>query len=80
MNILKRIKEFLFPRKYNGFEIAKMGKNIKIDYTPEIIDLVYDSTKLTEEEKERTINKILVAVHAGRLFSESNYLYFKSKL
>ena len=80
MNILKSIKEFLFPRKYNGFEITEMGKNIKIDYTPEVIDLVYNSTKLTEEEKGRTLNKILVAVITGRLFSESNYLYLKSKL
>ena len=57
-----------------------MGKNIKIDYTPEVIDLVYDSTKLTEEEKEQTLNKMLAAVTTGRLFSESNYLYLKSKL
>lgn len=80
MKILKSIKEFLFPRKYNGFEIAEMGKNIKIDYTPEVIDLISNSTKLTEEEKEQTLNKILAAVTTGRMFSKSNYLYLKSKL
>lgn len=80
MKILKALKEFLFPKMFSGIEIAEMGKNIKIDYTPEVINLVYNSTKLTEEEKEQTLNKILVAVHAGRLFSESNYLYLKSKL
>ena len=80
MKILKSIKEFLFPRKYNVFEIAEMGKNIKIDYTPEVIDLISNSTKLTEEKKEQTLNKILAAVTTGRVFSESNYLYLKSKL
>ena len=80
MKILKSIKEFLFPRKYNGFEIAEMGKNNKIDYTPDVIDLIFNSTKLTEEEKEQTLNKILAAIITGRLFSESNYLYLKSKL
>lgn len=81
MNILKSIKEFLFPKKYNGFEIAEMGKNIKIDYTPEVIDLIYDSTKLTEEEKEQTLNKVLTSVKStGKMFSKSNYLYLKSKL
>ena len=80
MNILKSIKKFLFPKKYNGFEIAEMGKNIKIDYTLDVIDLIFNSTKLTEEEKEQTLNKILAAVTTGRLFSESNYLYLKSKI
>lgn len=52
MDILKSIKKFLFPKKYNGFEIAKMGKNIKIDYTLDVIGLIANSTMLTEEEKE----------------------------
>ena len=34
----------------------------KIDYTPEVVDLISNSTKLTEEEKEQTLNKILAAV------------------
>ena len=79
--------EFLWLLKENFCQnmkiletIAEMGKNIKIDYTPEVIDLVYDSTKLTEEEKEQTLNKIVAAVTTGRMFSESNYLYLKSKL
>lgn len=81
MNILKTIKEFLFPKKYNGFEIAEMGKNIKIDYTPDIIDLIVKSTKLTEEEKEQTLNNIIEATKTpGKMFSKSNYLYFKSRL
>lgn len=81
MNILKTIKEFLFPKMYNGFEIAEMGKNIKIDYTPEVIELIADSTKLTEEEKEQTLNKILTSVKStGKMFSKSNYLYLKSRL
>ena len=81
MNILKIIKEFLFPKMYNGFEIAEMGKNLKFDYTPEVIELIADSTKLTKEEKEQTLNKILTSVKStGKMFSKSNYLYLKSKL
>ena len=81
MNIFKAIKEFLFPKMYNGFEIAEMGKNIKFDYTPEVIELIADSTKLTKEEKEQTLNKILTSVKStGKMFSKSNYLYLKSKL
>ena len=81
MNILKSIKEFLFPKMYNGFEIAEMGKNLKFDYTPEIIELIVDSTKLTKEEKEQTLNKVLTSVKStGKMFSKSNYLYLKSKL
>ena len=81
MKILKIIKEFLFPKMYNGFEIAEMGKNIKFDYTPEVIELIVDSTKLTKEEKEQTLNKVLASVKStGKMFSKSNYLYLKSKL
>ena len=81
MKILKIIKEFLFPKMYNGFEIAEMGKNLKFDYTPEVIELIADSTKLTKEEKEQTLNKILTSVKStGKMFSKSNYLYLKSRL
>ena len=81
MNILKIIKEFLFPKMYNGFEIAEMGKNLKFDYTPEVIELIVDSTKLTKEEKEQTLNKVLTSVKStGKMFSKSNYLYLKSRL
>ena len=81
MKILKIIKEFLFPKMYNGFEIAEMGKNLKFDYTPEVIELIADSPKLTKEEKEQTLNKVLTSVKStGKMFSKSNYLYLKSKL
>ena len=66
---------------YSGFEIAEMGKNLKFDYTPEVIELIADSTKLTKEEKEQTLNKVLTSVKStGKMFSKSNYLYLKSKL
>ena len=81
MKILKIIKEFLFPKMYNGFEIAEMGKNLKFDYTPEVIGLIVNSPKLTKEEKEQTLNKILTSVKStGKMFSKSNYLYLKSRL
>ena len=80
MNILKSIKKFLFPRKYNGLEIAEMGKNIKIDYTLDVIGLIANSPMLTEEEKEQTIyNMITAMMSSGKVFSKSNYLYLKSK-
>ena len=81
MNIFKAIKEFLFPKMYSGLEIAEMGKNLKSDYTPGVIELIVDSPKLTKEEKEQTLNKILTSVKStGKMFSKSNYLYLKSKL
>ena len=81
MNIFKAIKEFLFPKMYSGLEIAEMGKNLKFDYTPEVIELIVDSPKLTKEEKEQTLNKVLTSVKStGKMFSKSNYLYLKSKL
>ena len=81
MNILKIIKEFLFPKMYSGLEIAEMGRNLKFDYTPEVIKLIVDSPKLTKEEKEQTLNKVLTSVKStGKMFSKSNYLYLKSKL
>jgi len=81
VKILKIIKEFLFPKMYSGLEIAEMGKNLKFDYTPEVIELIVDSTKLTKEEKEQTLNKVLTSVKStGKMFSKSNYLYLKSKL
>lgn len=80
MNILKSIKKFLFARKYNGFEIAEMGKNIKIDYTLDVIGLIANSTMLTKEEKEQTIyNMITAMISTGKVSSKSNYLYLKSK-
>ena len=81
MNIFKAIKEFFWPKMYTGLEIAEMGKNLKFDYTPEVIKLIVDSPKLTKEEKEQTLNKIMTSVKStGKMFSKSNYLYLKSKL
>lgn len=76
MNILKSIKKFLFPRKYNSFEIAEMGKNIKIDYTLDIIGLITNSTMLTEEEKEQTIyNMITAMMSSGKVASKSKMFW-----
>lgn len=53
----------------------------KIDYTPEVIELIANSTKLTKEEKEQTIYNMVAAVEStGKVFSKLNYLYLKSKL
>ena len=81
MNIFKAIKEFFWPKMNTGLEIAEMGKNLKFDYTPEVIKLIVDSPKLTKEEKEQTLNMVLTSVKStGKMFSKSNYLYLKSKL
>ena len=81
MNIFKAIKESFWPKMYTGLEIAEMGKNLKFDYTPEVIGLIVNSPKLTKEEKEQTLNKVLTSVKStGKMFSKSNYLYLKSKL
>lgn len=55
MKILKAFKEYLFPKKYNGLEIAEMGKHIKFDYYTETVDLIYSSNKLTDSEKNRMV-------------------------
>ena len=81
MNIFKAIKEFFWPKMYNGFEIAEMGKNLKFDYTPDVIELIVNSPKLTKDEKEQTLNKVMTSVKStGKIFSKSNYLYLKSRL
>ena len=55
MNIFKAIKEFLFPKMYSGLEIAEMGKNLKFDYTPEVIKLIVDS-----KDEDKTIYEKLI--------------------
>ena len=60
--------------------IAKLNLP-KCDYTPEVIELIANSTKLTKEEKDQTIDNMIAAVEStGKVFSKSNYLYLKSKL
>ena len=59
MKIFKIIKEFFWPEMYNGLEIAEMGKNIKFDYYPEAVDLIYSSDKLTDSEKNRMVNNLI---------------------
>ena len=81
MNIFKAIKEFFWPKMYTGLEIAEMGKNLKIDYTHEVIELIVNSPKLKKKKKEQTLNKVLTSVKStGKMFNKSNYLYLKSKL
>jgi hypothetical protein len=80
MNILKAIKEFLFPKMYSGIEIAEMGKNIKFDYYPEAVDLIYSSDKLTDSEKNRMVNNIIHGYTQNKFIDKDGYEYLKSKL
>lgn len=53
----------------------------KFDYTLDVIELIVNSTKLSKEEKEQTLNKVLAAVEStNKIFDKSGYLYFKSKI
>ena len=60
--------------------IAKLNLP-KCDYTPEVIELIANLTKLTKGEKNQTIDNVIAAAEStGKVFSRSNYLYLKSKL
>lgn len=80
MNILKAIKEFFWPEMYTGIEIAEMGKNIKFDYYPEVVDLIYSSNKLTDSEKHRMVDNIIHGYTQNRYIDKHGYEYLKRKL
>lgn len=80
MNILKAIKEYFCPTKYSGLEIAEMGKHIKFDYFIEALDLIYDSNKLTDNEKDRLVNKFIQGYNQNKYISKKNFEYLKKKL
>lgn len=80
MKILKTIKEFLFPKKYNGLEIAEMGKHIKFDYYTKTIVLIYSSNKLTDSEKDNLVNNLIHLYTQNKFVDKHAYEYFKKKL
>ena len=80
MNILKVIKEFLFPKMYSGHEIAEMGKNIKFDYYPEAVDLIYSSNKLTDSEKHRMVENLIHGYTQNKFIDKNGFEYLKRKL
>ena len=80
MNILKAIKEFFFPKMYTGIEIAEMGKNIKFDYYPEAVDLIYSSNKLTDFEKHRMVDNLIHGYTQNKFIDKNAYEYLKRKL
>ena len=80
MKILKAFKEFLFPKMYSGIEIAEMGKNIKFDYYPEAVDLIYSSDKLTDSEKNRMVNNIIHGYTQNKFIDKNAFEYLKRKL
>ena len=80
MKILKAFKEFLFPKMYSGIEIAEMGKNIKFDYYPEAVDLIYSSNKLTDSEKHRMVDNIIHGYTQNKFIDKNAFEYLKRKL
>ena len=80
MKILKAFKEFLFPKMYSGIEIAEMGKNIKFDYYPEAVDLIYSSDKLTDSEKNRMVNNLIHGYTQNKFIDKNAFEYLKRKL
>lgn len=80
MNILKAIKEFFWPEMFSGPEIAEMGKNIKFDYYPEAVELIYSSNKLTDSEKNRMVNNIIHGYTQNKFIDKNAYEYLKRKL
>lgn len=80
MKIFKIIKEFFCPKMYSGIEIAEMGKNIKFDYYPEAVDLIYSSSKLTDSEKNRMVNNIIYGYTQNKFIDKNGFEYLKRKL
>lgn len=80
MNIFKAIKEFFFPKMYTGIEIAEMGKNIKLDYYDEAVDLIYSSDKLTDLEKQRMVNNLIHGYTQNKFIDKDGFEFLKRKL
>lgn len=80
MNILKAIKEFFWPEMYSGREIAEMGKNVKFDYYPEAVDLIYSSDKLTDSEKHRMVENLIHGYTQNKFIDKHAFEYLKRKL
>ena len=80
LKVIKVIKEFFCPKMYSGIEIAEMGKNIKFDYYPEAVDLIYSSNKLTDSEKNRMVNNLIYGYTQNKFIDKNAYEYLKRKL
>ena len=80
LKVIKVIKEFFCPKMYSGIEIAEMGKNIKFDYYPEAVDLIYSSDKLTDSEKNRMVNNLIYGYTQNKFIDKNAYEYLKRKL
>lgn len=80
MKIFKIIKEFFCPKMYSGIEIAEMGKNIKFDYYPEAVELIYSSNKLTDSEKNRMVDNIIHGYTQNKFIDKNAFEYLKRKL
>ena len=80
MNIIKAIKDFLFPKMYSGLEIAEMGKNVKFDYFPDAVDIIYKSEKLTDNEKSQFVDSLLHGYTQNKYLDKKGFEYIKSKL
>ena len=80
LKVIKVIKEFFCPKMYTGLEIAEMGKNIKFDYYPEAVDLIYSSDKLTDSEKNRIVDNIIYGYTQNKFIDKNAFEYLKRKL
>ena len=65
---------------YSCLEIAEMGKNVKFDYYPETVDLIYSSDKLTDSEKNRMVNNIIHGYTQNKFIDKNAFEYLKRKL
>ena len=65
---------------FSGHEIAEMGKNIKFDYYPEAVDLIYSSNKLTDSEKHRMVENLIHGYTQNKFVDKHAYEYLKRKL
>lgn len=57
-----------------------MGKNIKLDYYDEAVEVIYSSDKLTDLEKQRMVNNLIHGYTQNKFVDKNAYEYLKRQL
>lgn len=78
MNILKSIKNYLFP--VQEFRMSDVDNYIRDNFFLATIDLICKSNKLTDIEKRNLISKLTYNCSHDRFIDKNGYEYFKKTL
>lgn len=77
MNILKAIKNYLYPPK---FRMEDVDKYLKCNFYMAVLDIIWDSRKLSEHEKHKLISKLTYNCTHDHFIDKNGYDYFKKTL